>query len=60
MEKIAEQFNHNGIEVSEIIGDTAYSAKENIDYCNESNVKLVSKLNPAISNAATFKEDGFI
>ncbi len=60
LEKIAEQSKSSGLEIKEIIGDTAYSAMDNIKYCNHNNIKLISSLNPVISNAAETKDDGFV
>ncbi|TFB12698.1 IS5/IS1182 family transposase, partial [Filobacillus milosensis] len=40
----------SGIEVENIIGDAAYSDKDNLKYAAKNNLKLVSKLNPIISN----------
>lgn len=39
----------NGVEVNNIVGDAAYSGSDNIEYANENDIKLVSKLNPEIS-----------
>ena len=59
LKKIAEQTKDSGIKVKEIIGDTAYSATDNIKYCNNNNIKLISSLNPVISNVADPKDEGF-
>ena len=50
MVSLVEKSKKNGIVVEEVIGDMAYSSKENIDYCNEKSIKLISKLNPVVSN----------
>ncbi|SEB90284.1 Transposase DDE domain-containing protein [Paenibacillus sp. GP183] len=47
------------MEVKTVIGDTAYSEKENIKYSNESELELVAKLNPAITQGNRKKEDEF-
>lgn len=60
LKKIADQSKDSGIEIKEIIGDAAYSAMDNIKYCNKNNIKLISSLNPVISNTAEPKDDGFI
>ncbi|EPZ0455010.1 IS1182 family transposase [Bacillus sp. CD3-5] len=39
-----------GMEIDTVIGDTAYSGKGNIQYANEHNLQLVSKLNPMITH----------
>ncbi|BCB06016.1 DDE transposase [Bacillus sp. KH172YL63] len=50
---------NNGVEIEAVIGDTAYSRKENIIYANKEKFKLVSKLHPLITNG-TRKDDKFI
>ena len=39
-----------GIEVTDIIGDAAYSEKENIIYAKEKNINLVSKLSKTVTH----------
>lgn len=48
-----------GVEVETVIGDTAYSEKGNIEYTNEHEIKLVSKLNPSVTQGYRKKEDEF-
>lgn len=48
-----------GIKVDNIIGDSAYSEKGNIEYSNENNIKLVAKLNPSVTQGFRSKEDEF-
>lgn len=59
MTDLIEQSKKNGISAEEVIGDMAYSSKKNIDYCNEKNIKLISKLNPIVTNSNS-KYDEFI
>jgi hypothetical protein len=49
----------NGIEVDVIIGDTAYSGKENLALAGEQNIKVIAKLNPIISQGFRKDEDKF-
>jgi len=49
----------NGMEVDTVIGDAAYSSKDNIIYATDENIKLVSKLNSVVSNGTRWKEDVF-
>ena len=44
-----------GIEITDIIGDAAYSEKDNIAYAKENNINLVSKLNKAITHSESFR-----
>ena len=54
--KISKQ---NGIQVNTIIGDTAYSGKENLKLANEQGIKVVAKLNPGITQGHRKQEDKF-
>jgi IS5 family transposase len=58
LKKLIEQSEANGIEVAEVLGDTAYSGKENLEYAKEHGIALISKLNPVISNVEG-ERDGF-
>ena len=50
----------NGVEVEQVIGDTAYSLKENLDYSDENGIQLVSKLHPLVSRGTRKGEDQFL
>lgn len=50
---------NNGLEVETIIGDAAYSGKENLDMGEAENIKIVSKLNPSISQGIRSEKDKF-
>jgi IS5 family transposase len=50
LKPLVEKSISNGAEVDEVIGDTAYSGKDNIEFAEEKKIKLISKLNPVISN----------
>jgi len=56
---LIEQSSENGITVEEVIGDTAYSGKDNLEYAKENGIALISKLNPIISNGRGQKQEGF-
>lgn len=56
---LVEKSKVAGIEVEEAIGDMAYSEKDNISYCQEENIKLISKLNPVVTQGIRKKEDEF-
>lgn len=49
----------NGIEVDTIIGDSAYSGKENLKLKDNQNIKIVAKLNPSITQGTRKEEDKF-
>lgn len=48
-----------GMEVETIIGDAAYSEKDNIELAYENDIKLVAKLNPCVTQGFRKKEDEF-
>jgi len=60
LEKLVEQSEKNGVIIEEVAGDTAYSSKDNIEYLEEKEIKLISKLHPIISNGIKREEKGFI
>lgn len=57
--KLLEISQGNGIEVDTIIGDAAYSGKENLKLTSEQNVKVVAKLNPSITQGFRKDENKF-
>ncbi|MCM4161948.1 IS1182 family transposase [Antarcticibacterium flavum] len=52
---------NNGIQVDTVIGDSAYSGKENLKLKDkdDQNIKIVAKLNPAIAQGSRKNEDKF-
>lgn len=48
-----------GMDIDTIIGDAAYSEKGNIEFSNKNEIKLVSKLNPSVTQGFRKKEDEF-
>jgi transposase len=57
--KLLEISQNNGIEVDTIIGDSAYSGKENLELTGEQDIKVVAKLNPSITQGSRKDEDRF-
>lgn len=57
--KLLEITKENGIEVDTVIGDAAYSGKENLTIANEQSIKVVAKLNPSITQGVRKEEDKF-
>lgn len=57
--KLLEISQENGIEVDTIIGDAAYSGKENLKLASGQNIKVVAKLNPSIAQGSRKEEDKF-
>ncbi|MBU3147005.1 transposase, partial [Clostridium sp. CF012] len=56
---LIEKSQEAGVDVNEVIGDTAYSEKKNLEYAKENKIALISKLNPVISQGTRKKEDEF-
>jgi transposase len=56
---LLEISQENGIEVDTIIGDAAYSGKENLKLAGEQEIKVVAKLNPSITQGFRKQEDMF-
>jgi hypothetical protein len=56
---LVEKSKEAGIEVENVIGDTAYSEKGNIEYAKKEEIKLVSKLHPLVSKGARKNEEKF-
>jgi hypothetical protein len=57
--KLLQISQGNGIEVDTIIGDSAYSGKENLKLASEQHIKVVAKLQPSISQGTRKDEDKF-
>lgn len=60
LKQLVQKSRSNGIKVEEVIGDSAYSGKDNLEYASKENIMVISKLNPVISQGTRKKEDEFI
>ena len=49
LQSLVNKMEANGIEVENIVGDGAYSERDNIKYADENNINLVSKLSNSVS-----------
>lgn len=56
---LIEKSETAGIEVEAIIGDGAYSEKDNLDYCKENEIKNVSKLSKLVTHGNGKNKDDF-
>ena len=56
---LIEKSENNGIEVEAVIGDGAYSEKDNLDYCNKNSIKNVSKLSKSVTHGNGKNKDDF-
>ncbi|MGL4492736.1 MAG: IS1182 family transposase [Bacteroidales bacterium] len=59
LRELIDESEKNGIDVEVVIGDTAYSGKDNLKLANEQNIKIVAKLNPSIAQGTRKDEDKF-
>jgi transposase len=57
--KLLKISQDNGINVNTVIGDSAYSGKENLKLTGDQDIKVVSKLKPAITQGFRKDEDKF-
>ena len=49
LQELIEKSKATGMEIETVIGDTAYSGKDNLLYTKEQSIQLISKLNPMIT-----------
>ncbi len=56
---LIEKSESNGIEIEAIIGDGAYSEEDNLKYCEENNIKNVSKLSSSVTHGNGKNKDDF-
>ena len=59
LQALIEKSKSTGMEVKTVIGDTAYSEKDNIAYTKTNEIELVAKLNPQITQGGRKKEEEF-
>ncbi|WP_025692901.1 IS1182 family transposase [Paenibacillus zanthoxyli] len=59
LKTLIEKSKAAGMTVETVIGDTAYSEKDNLAYSEQNEIELVSKLNPLITQGNRKKEDEF-
>ena len=57
MQKLIEKTEKTGLEVEAVIGDGAYSSKDDLEYCENKNIKVASKLNKMILEGHGNKEE---
>lgn len=50
LQELVKKSQKTGMEIETVIGDTAYSGKENLQYAKSEKLQLISKLNPVITN----------
>lgn len=57
--ELVEKSKKAGIDVKEVIGDKAYSGKDNLEFGEENDIKIISRINSVITNSQKNKDDGF-
>lgn len=60
LQSLIEKSQAAGMQVATVIGDAAYSEKDNLAYAKKSEIKLVARLNPLITQGGRKKEDEFL
>lgn len=60
LQTLIEKSKAAGMQVKTVIGDTAYSEKDNLIYTKQNEIELVAKLNPLITQGARKKENEFL
>lgn len=60
LQTLIEKSKAAGMQVQTVIGDTAYSEKDNLIYTKQNEIELVAKLNPLITQGARKKENEFL
>lgn len=60
LQTLIEKSKAAGIQIKTVIGDTAYSEKDNIAYTKTNEIELVAKLNPLITQGGRKQEDEFL
>lgn len=59
LQRLVEKSQKSGIEVEAVIGDGAYSEKDNIEYCSNNEIKLASKLSKSVTHGNGKNKDDF-
>lgn len=57
--ELLEISQQNGIDIDTVIGDAAYSGKNDLKLTNEQGIKVVAKLTPSITQGVRKKENEF-
>ena len=57
--KLVEKTKKTGVDVKEVIGDKAYSGKDNLEYGENNDIKIISRINNVITNSQKKEDDGF-
>ena len=59
LQELIKKSKATGMEIDTVLGDAAYSGKDNLIYANQEQIQLISKLNPILSNGGRTVEFDF-
>ena len=59
LQELIEKSKATGMEIDTVLGDAAYSGKDNLIYTNQEQIQLIAKLNPILSNGGRTVEFDF-
>ena len=59
LQQLIEKSQETGMDIDTVIGDTAYSEKDNIRYAKLNDLELISKLHPQITQGVRTKEEEY-
>ena len=59
LKTLVEKTKEAGVKVETVIGDAAYSEKENLEYAENNDMEIVAKLSSTVTNGNRKKEDEF-
>ena len=59
LQELVEKSKKTGMPIETVIGDTAYSGKDNLEYTKTEEIQLISKLHPMITNGNNLRKKGF-
>jgi transposase len=59
LQTLVQKSRESGMEIKEVIGDAAYSEKDNLKFAKEEKIGLISKLNPTVTHGNRKNEGKF-
>lgn len=59
LQELIKKSKATGMEIDTVLGDAAYSGKDNLIYANQEQIQLIAKLNPILSNGGRTVEFDF-
>lgn len=59
LKQLIDKSRRTGMKIDTVIGDSAYSEKDNIHYANENGLQLISKLHPLVTHGKRKKDEEY-